>query len=276
MPGSTLSLATFEPVIVPYEPRPDGLEVWDCMDERRPHAADTVLGRDLYYQTPAGVLGIALDWAVAMEAFRTGSFTNKNQQVHRLAAAVHEELRREGIYAVLHEACAAEGSVAEIASSTVKSGEDETVLASSRLFNPRITSSQFENSAVITGNLQAGEYIAEAGVAHQHLRKGTVEHPAIPSARLKEVPHDSLGYVALWEPGMCFDVWEADGQDKRAYVVAMGGLERLHRVLNRQYPARLEDFRAASSTRVANIQSHHLLGPDGLPLPIFNDFEKAV
>jgi hypothetical protein len=275
MAANNLSIETFRPVMVDYEARPDGYEVWDCMDERPPGEGDTVLASYNYYQTPAALYGIALDLAGAMEAYRSGSFTDKNQPVYELAADVNYALLLELIMAALHDACLAEGGAQKIAASTIKSRESLPVFDSARLFNPTVTSDQFTDSATITGRLLSDGYIAEPSVAGVYLRDGSHEHAAVPSARLKDVPHDSLGYLALWDAEKCFDVPEADARETRAYVVSMGALERLHGVLSRsgRYPTtRVEDFLANTAIRTANIQSHHLLGPDGkTPLPIVND-----
>lgn len=276
MAVNQLSIETFQPVIVDYQRRPDGRTVWGCMDERPPHVSDKVLAGFHYYQTPGGLYGIALDTAVAMEMRKKGRFTNKNQPVYRLAAAIYDELEGSDMLAFLHEICAAEGSAQKIAESTADSGQNQAVYASAQAFNPDVTPAQFEEAAEITDYLRANRYIDEAGVVYNSLRHGSAGHTSIPSAHLKRVDHNALSYIALWRPDKCFDVPEADARSIRAYVVGMGALEYVYRVLKDPYPLYLTDALAVTATRAATIQTHYLLGPDGQPLPILSDLEKAA
>lgn len=274
-PVETLPPVKIDPYIRDYQPSAEGLEVWGCMDVRPPHQNDRVLGNDLYFQLGGADYGLGVVVATGMEIDRRNSFTRERVAVHTLGKQAAKVLLESGILVVLHDDCKAIIFGEKIANSAATESGD--TLEHAIEFDPRVDYDAYDRSVDASrAFLRLGLIPETAHRTYQDMTADSPEHPAVPVATLEEAPTSQpQGFVAIHEADKAFDVEAADADGNNLYVVTPGSLENMHEALQPHFPVRLETLKKAIAIYTATIQTHHLLGPDGRPLPIYRYGEAA-
>lgn len=117
-------------LITRHSRRAGELMLWACMDDR----PISGLAHTPYRQIGGGVHGAASDFLILAEMIRPGTFLDRaggkyTQEEARttipdLAKKAHLQLLPSGLFAVLHDYCAAEGSAADANTNVVQLNQD--------------------------------------------------------------------------------------------------------------------------------------------------------